>query len=177
MKSTSFPQRQQGFGLVEVLAAMLVLAVGVVGFAALQMRAVQTSGDAYYRTQAISIAQDLAERTHANPSQVAYYINALNWPATKQESPPEDCIASACTPAALAAGDVLSVRFAAQTLLPEGRIAMGTCMGSVLNCIYVSWDGVEPTAGTTGQCVNENGVYRAPPGNRPMLPCVMLEVQ
>lgn len=177
MTPTSFVQRQQGFGLVEVMAAMLVLAVGVVGFAALQTRAVQTSGDAYFRTQAISIAQDLAERVHANPTQVAYYTNANSWPTTKQTAIPSGCVTAACTAAEMAAADVLSVRFAAQTLLPEGLVSMGTCQGSVLNCIYVAWDGTLPTAGATGQCVTAAGVYLAPPGNRPMLPCVMLEVQ
>lgn len=177
MKSTSFAAREQGFGLIEVLAAVLVLAVGVVGFAALQLRAVQTSGDSYFRTQAMSIAQDLAERVHSNPSEMAYYLTAGNWPTTSQNTAPVTCMTGNCTTNQMAVFDAESVRFAAQTLLPQGLISMQTCQDSVMNCIYVAWDGLQPTAGASGQCVGTNGAYLSPPANRPSLPCIMLEVQ
>ena len=41
--------RSQGFSLLEVLIAMLVLAVGLLGVAAMQMRGLQYSHDAYLR--------------------------------------------------------------------------------------------------------------------------------
>ncbi|MDF2446180.1 MAG: pilus assembly protein [Moraxellaceae bacterium] len=173
---------QAGFGLIEVLAAVLVLAVGVVGFGALQLRAVQTSGDSYYRTQAMSIAQDLAERARSNSSQMAGYLTATNWPTTAVGTPPTACMTGNCLPDAMMNFDTQSVRYSAQTLLPQGLVRMETCQdptpgGTPLSCIYVAWDGLLPTAGASGQCVDANGLYKAPPANRASLPCVMLEVQ
>lgn len=178
VNTTCPARREAGFGLVEVLAAVLVLAVGVVGFAALQMRAVQTSGDSYYRTQAMSIAQDLAERARANSTQVATYTAAATWPTTAvDQTALDDCMVGNCTPAEMAAFDAASVRFNAETLLPQGLVNMQACPDSALNCIFVAWDGLLPTAGLGGQCVDENGIYEDPPANMAALPCVMLEVQ
>jgi type IV pilus assembly protein PilV len=166
--------REAGFGLIEVLAAVLVLAVGVVGFAALQMRAVQTSGDSYYRTQAMSIAQDLAERARTNTNQIATYLTAATWTSALA---PTDCMANNCTANQMAIFDAASVRTSATTLLPQGLVRMEACQKGVLNCIYVSWDGLQPTAGLAGECVADTGIYKAPPPNKPAITCVMLEVQ
>lgn len=178
VNAASSARREAGFGLVEVLAAVLILAVGVVGFAALQMRAVQTSGDSYYRTQAMSIAQDLAERTRANSTQMATYTATATWPTTAvDQTALDDCMVGNCTPEQMAAFDAASVRFNAETLLPQGLVNMQACPASALNCIFVAWDGLLPTAGTAGQCVNDQGIYQNPPANMPLLTCVMLEVQ
>lgn len=169
--------KQSGFGMMEILVSMLVLAVGVLGFAALQSRAVQTSGDSYYRTQAMSLAQDLAERVKANSGQVAVYMTATKWPAGNSAvTVPTGCLDTACTAAAMADNDIQAVRYNVQTLLPQGDVRMETCQGSSMNCIYVAWDGVAATAGATGQCVGADGKYKSPPANAPALNCLMLEV-
>lgn len=56
----------KGFTLIEVLVAVLVLSIGLLGIAGLQTRSLQFNGDAYYRTQAQLLATDLAERMRAN---------------------------------------------------------------------------------------------------------------
>lgn len=178
MCATSRPPRyQSGFGMMEILVSMLVLAIGVLGFAALQSRAVQASGDSYYRTQAMSIAQDLAERVRANPGQLSVYMTASKWPADNAAvTAPTACLSTACTPAGMADNDIQAVRYNVQTLLPQGEIRMEQCQGSSMNCVYVAWDGLKATAGTTGECVNDQGLYKAPPANNPALNCLMLEV-
>ncbi|HEY4713949.1 MAG TPA: prepilin-type N-terminal cleavage/methylation domain-containing protein, partial [Aquirhabdus sp.] len=47
-----FPNRtsQRGVGMVEVLVAMVLLAIGVLGYAALQVRAVEATGEALNRS-------------------------------------------------------------------------------------------------------------------------------
>ena len=50
---------QQGVSLVEVLVAMVLLGVAVIGFVALQVRAVTATGESFNRSQAVSIAQDM----------------------------------------------------------------------------------------------------------------------
>ena len=57
---------QQGFGLIEVLVTMLVLAIGLMGLAGLQARMIGTEFEAYQRSQALMVAQDMASRLRSN---------------------------------------------------------------------------------------------------------------
>jgi len=56
----------QGFTLVEVLVSIVILALGVLGTIAMQVRALNDSQDAYLRTQAIFLAYDISDRMRAN---------------------------------------------------------------------------------------------------------------
>jgi type IV pilus assembly protein PilV len=58
--------RQQGFTLIEVLISTLVLTVGLLGIAAMQMVSFQTNQSAYMRSQATFLAQDILDRMRAN---------------------------------------------------------------------------------------------------------------
>ena len=49
-------KKQAGVGLIEVLVALLILAVGVLGFVALQYRAIEASSEGANRVQAINLA-------------------------------------------------------------------------------------------------------------------------
>ena len=53
---------QAGFSLVEALIALLVLSVGLLGLAALQLSGMQSTHSAYQRTIASVMATDAAER-------------------------------------------------------------------------------------------------------------------
>ncbi len=64
--STRANSRQQGFTLIEVLVSTLVLTVGLLGIAAMQMVSFQTNQSAYMRSQATFLAQDMLDRIRAN---------------------------------------------------------------------------------------------------------------
>ena len=55
-----------GFSLIEVLVALVVLSVGLLGLAALQQNAVRFNHDAYLRSQATVLAYDIADRIRGN---------------------------------------------------------------------------------------------------------------
>lgn len=175
-------REQAGFGLIEVLAAVMVLAIGVLGFVGLQVRAIQASSDAFYRTQAMAIAQDLAERVRINYGQLATYKTTTQWPTTGLTSAPTNCMTGTCSATDMVTFDSQSVRYSAQSLLPQGLVNMESCQGTTsnLSCIYVSWGGLLPTAGAGGQCVNSSGTYQPPSATAtklsPVITCVMLEV-
>jgi len=58
--------RDGGFGLVEVLIALVVFAIGLLGVAGLQMRSNQAQLEAYQRAQALILLQDMVNRLNTN---------------------------------------------------------------------------------------------------------------
>lgn len=168
MFKQSMVHRQQGTTLVEVLVSVLLLAVAVIGFAALQVRALSTTNTAVYRAQAVGIAQELGEKVRANYSQLAGYRGA-NWDAL----PAQDCQAIACTPAQLVSYDIRSSKILAAAALPNGKVAARPCASvNALMCIYVSWN--ETTTANTGvanACGANSGSYASLAAE-----CVIMEV-
>ena len=71
--------RQRGVGMMEVLVALLVLSIGVLGYAGLQLRALDSTDETYMRSQAMAIAQDAVERMMANPGASSVYETETNW--------------------------------------------------------------------------------------------------
>ncbi len=58
--------RQNGTTLIEVLVAMIVLAIGILGVAAMQTTSVKANQSSYYRSQATLLAADMTDRLRAN---------------------------------------------------------------------------------------------------------------
>lgn len=59
--------KDSGFSLLEVLIALLVLSVGLLGIAGLQTFSLQFNHQSYERTQATLLISDIAERITTNP--------------------------------------------------------------------------------------------------------------
>jgi type IV pilus assembly protein PilV len=68
-------RRNNGFTLIEVLIALLVLSFGLLGLAMLQATGLRFNNDSYMRTQATILAYDLIDRIRANKaaSDAGYY--------------------------------------------------------------------------------------------------------
>lgn len=60
-----FSTRQRGFTLIEALVALLVLSIGMLGVAAMQLKSLQGAHAAYQRSIASLAAQDAQERLWA----------------------------------------------------------------------------------------------------------------
>lgn len=103
MKSSS----QKGFSLVEVLIALFILAVGILGIIGLQLFAKQNNFDAIQRTSAAALASDIVERMRMNRSALADYISTAE-PVVAPAEIPATCnnVAAACTPTQVAAHDL-----------------------------------------------------------------------
>lgn len=67
------PCKARGFTLVEVLIALLVLSIGMLGIAALYLESLRASRSALVRTQAVTLAADIADRMRANRDPAGIY--------------------------------------------------------------------------------------------------------
>lgn len=137
---------QQGVGLVEVLVALLVLAVGVLGFVALQYRALEATAESGSRVQAIAIARDLTERIRINRYTYSAYITYLDQP-NEQQKFSVNCRTANCTQLQLADFDVAQVTRRAAVLGMTVRVLACPGNKSSLFCAYVAWGDTSATNG------------------------------
>ena len=159
---------QAGVGLIEILVALLVLAIGILGFVALQYRAVEATSEAINRVQAMNIARDMAERIRANRDGLTAYKTQTGT-ATNQVAYKINCMTSACSASDLADFDVSQVTGKAADL--GMTVNMLSCPGNKdgRNCLYVAWGDTSATDGTTdGDCTNETAYS-------PVSTCVIME--
>jgi type IV pilus assembly protein PilV len=177
---------QRGVGMVEILVAMLLLAIGVLGYVAMQVRAVDATGDALTRTQAMMLLRGLAEniRVMDTPADQSTYISKVHGYAsiTSSTAPPKNCVTLTCSAAEIADYDAYQTAYNGfkQSLLvdmydcpltaavpgPAGALATNVSR----QCLVAAWGKTTPTKGTaTTDCMTPTGSYQ------PAATCVMLE--
>lgn len=162
---------QTGVGMVEILVALLVLAIGVLGYAGLQLSALKGAETAQTRSQATALARDALERVLANGAARATYMDPDQWSgdtAAFGDAPPSDCFDAACDSDDMASWDIEQLEWQAGVLLPAGRIRMQPCAAASgpTQCVVVAWREQD-----IGECVR-NGEVNADEGSQ----CVVMEV-
>ncbi|MDJ0939080.1 MAG: type IV pilus modification protein PilV [Woeseiaceae bacterium] len=65
--------KQQGFSLIEVLIALVIMSVGMLGIASLYVQSMQAGRTSLLRHNAVTLAGDVADRIRANPSAGVLY--------------------------------------------------------------------------------------------------------
>ena len=127
---------QSGVTLLENMVTLLVVSVGLLGFAGMQAFTLQGSASSSYRQMAMQQAQDMADRIRANPA--AFYGAAVNnygsvTPNATPTAPVPDCRIARCTAIELAAHDIYEWQIANNALLPGNHsFAGGYVLGSPL---------------------------------------------
>jgi len=119
-----------GFTLVEVLVALIVLSIGMLGIAALYLESLRASRQALVRTQAVTLASDIADRIRANRAPA----NAYDCGGTCEADEGGN---------ATAVGDLNAWRTRVETQLPGGATSITyTAAGATTPNVYVvqvSW--------------------------------------
>ena len=69
---------QYGMGLVEVMVSLLLLAIAVLGFSALQMNAVKATDESLLRGDSMSEMRNLSEDLRLNPDNKSTYLTNLS---------------------------------------------------------------------------------------------------
>lgn len=133
-------QRPYGFTLIEAMVSLVVLSVGMIGIAALYAQGLGAGRTALYRTQAVNLVGDMADRIRSNRlAQVAYAGAPANNGCDPQTGGGVDC-----APAQMAAHDLFVWNQQIQQLLPNGQWQIQFNAGALPPSflIQVTWDEV-----------------------------------
>jgi len=149
MKNPSPIRFARGFTLIEVLITLVIFSIGLLGMAGMQLRGSEGTNTAYFRSQATLIANDMAERMHANRAGVdannyanldtstVSCANGVPNPAPNPVCATRGGVPGAvCTSAEMAAFDFSTIACSTQNLLPTGVLTV-TCNDNP-NCVIGS---------------------------------------
>lgn len=134
-----------GFTLIEVLIAMIILAVGLLGLAGLQATSLRNNQSAYNRSVATQLAYDIADRMRANHTYAKKLAgNLYVTTTTPPTSGKANCTSiTGCVPADMALNDLYEWNQAIQSSLPSSTASPATgtitIAGNVLS-ITINWD-------------------------------------
>lgn len=137
VNSLRHSHKQIGFTLIEVLIAVIVLSIGLLGLAGLQSTGLRHNHDAYARTLGATLSNDMADRIRANMAgfSAGHYDNTATFSAACENN-------TGCTPQQMAQHDTFRWQ--------QGLAALPSGQGDVLIngglvTVTVRWD-----AGRTG---------------------------
>lgn len=153
---------QIGVGLIEVMVALLLLTVAVLGYTALQGQAIKSTNEAYERSQSLVIMRNIAEKIHANPSAITTYESEIN-DVDSISAPTNQCglngaaVTTLCTAVELAVVESYKIKIDLQNY--DFQIQMhpcpntgGTGSDAATNimfsyCLISAWGDTTPTIG------------------------------
>ncbi len=128
--------------MMEILVTIVVLSIGLLGLAGLQVSGLQNNQSSYYRTVAMQQAYNIADRIRANPAgKDAGAYDSLSGTASDP-----GCISSGCTPAQMAQYDQYQWNTDNANLLPSG--AGKVALNGKIFTVTVMWD--DERTGATG---------------------------
>lgn len=143
-----------GFSLIEVLIALVIIAIGLLGIAGMQALAISNTSTARQRSLAAIEAASMGSMMRANRGywEAASSVNVTatgstsgtSWSSTtlsgSLSSQGTDCSTSACTPIQMAAYDLQNWGRYITMQLPKGSGQVQCAAGSPVSCqVSVSW--------------------------------------
>ncbi len=131
-----------GFSLIEVLIALIIMSVGMLGIASLYVHGMQAGRTSMFRHNAVTLAGDIADRIRANPGAGDAYEAAVPGAAV-------DCLSTDCDAATMASSDIFTWNAQADVSLPTGHTITVTHNDGVTPPTYtiaISWPepGIKP---------------------------------
>ena len=182
---------QRGVGLVEVMVALLLLAVAVLGFSAMQLSAVKATDESLMRTQSISVIKTLSESMRVLPDSSSIYRKQINDIYKSSNSDIESLITTYCTKAneyAVSAkkcnteictsdeevvkyhvGDIVKSACSKDIVL-NIEVCPNTSGTNERQCIIAAWNQTKPTmVDEKSSCTDASGSYK------PAASCFIME--
>ncbi len=131
----------RGFSMIEILVTVVVLSIGLLGLAGMQLTGLKYNHSAYLRSQATLLASDIIDRMRAN-REMARQGNYDIAIGTSASSITCTAATANCSPAELAAADLAEWKQQLKDLLPAGDGAITrTVNGSETRfTVTIQWD-------------------------------------
>lgn len=130
-----------GYSLLEVLVALFVLALGVLGAAAMQLAALRTRQETQWLSAASSLAADFAGRLRANAAQADAVYAGFDYDAVTEPHPDLSfhCGATDCDSVQSAQADLAELKQQLAQALPTGRVRI--CRDAAMRSgAHVRWE-------------------------------------
>ncbi|GAC1408903.1 MAG: type IV pilus modification protein PilV [Burkholderiaceae bacterium] len=127
-----------GFALIEVLIALLIMAIGMLGLAGMLVIGNKANSSSYLKQQAIQSAYDIVDRMRANKAQAV--LGAYNQMPSPTGAP--DCNTALCSADEIASYDLSYWFYTDLAQLPggTGSITSATAGSNTLVTVTVQWD-------------------------------------
>jgi len=135
----------RGFSLMEILVTVIVLSIGLLGLAGLQLSSLKYNHSAYLRSQATFLANDIIDRMHANRNiaRAGSYDIAIGAAAAAAPGNCNGSVTDTCTPADMATLDLSDWKTRLSAILPGGDGSISRTVGAndqILATITIQWD-------------------------------------
>lgn len=163
--------QQDGFTLLEVLVALLVLSIGLLGLAGLQTIGMRSNMMATMRTLSTQYTYNISDRMRSNPDGLTttnqFYVIGVDDP-TPVITSADNCYILECTPAQTANFDLWQWRNEMGKLPGiKSQITQGTAGGITVHTITVHWNETRDPSVTGLTC---------PPASETDLRCFQLRI-
>lgn len=134
-------QRQSGSTLIEVMVSIVVMAIGLLGLAGLQVSALKFEKSSSQRSEASLAAYDISERIRANYPGIAAYVFTDDYATSHAavHTPPHNCSVAPCLIASdVAQNDIQDWLRNIQTRLVGGSGYVVQVAGTTMNTFDVT---------------------------------------
>jgi type IV pilus assembly protein PilV len=161
---TTAAHQQRGAILIEVMVSILICAFGLLGFVALQARASTSEFEAYQRSQALVLLEDMTNRLNANRAEAGSYVTS----GLIGGGAMADCTALTTTTTArdlcewgnLLRGSAETRNGSATGAMVGARGCISRAAGSTERYVVsIAWVGIVPTGAPASTCGKDDAAF------------------
>lgn len=168
-------KKQFGAGLIEILVALLILMIGVLGFIGMQVKALSSTNESFHRAQATILASEIAAHITLNSRRLIFISSETTLPAYQDEiarrntifarylggsqgSDTEQCLGFAsgagpkCDQLAIVGWDLQVSKRDVQNLLPNGEFTITRASDDETFIVEVGWASKEEVSNSAEDC-------------------------
>lgn len=148
--------KQSGIALIEVLVAMIILGISVVGYTVIQMKATDLAISNLNKEKASTISVDFIQKIRSNVAAKNVYIAQMANESTQKQNSGINCYQNFCISSDKAKADVYETYLLASS--NNMKMAIQTCPLTVFrNCLYIAWNETTPDNNANTGCMTSSG--------------------
>lgn len=171
MKRYARRHAEGGFSMIEVLVTLLVISLALLGTAGLQSYSMRLNQGGQYRSLAVFLAADLAERMEANKAAAvagSYALADTTGAAfvTGGSGVSTACSANACSPTALANFDLSQWQNAVAATLPQSSWSVTQVVSGAQSSYTITIGWIDRRSNTTTQTTTAGSSSAGASGER-----------